>query len=85
MSTRRERLRAFVEQKLEEAEPQTHLDLEDDTSLLRSRLLDSLAILQLAEWIEGELGKPLDLESLEIAKEWDTIGLVLDFLEGRNR
>lgn len=86
MNSRRDRLVAFVEQKLAEADLGQPVDLAEDTSLLRSRLLDSLAILQLAEWIETELGEPIaDLDSLDIGAQWDSIARILAFVDERIR
>lgn len=86
MNSRRDRLFVFIQQKLAEADPEQPVDLADDTSLLGSRLLDSLAILQLAEWIETELGEPIaDLDSLDIGEQWDSIARILAFVGERIR
>jgi acyl carrier protein len=77
---RRERLLEFVRGRLEEAHSEGIEPLTDETSLLRSRLLDSLAILQLADWIDTELGVPLDLQRVDLAAEWDTIASILAFV-----
>ena len=44
----------------------------EESSLIRSGLLDSLALFQLSVWIENEVGSPLDLDDIEIAEAWDT-------------
>jgi acyl carrier protein len=43
-------------------------------------LLDSLGLFRLALWIEKETRSKLDLESLDPAKEWDTIQKILNFV-----
>lgn len=67
---------------LEEGTQDSDIELEEDTSLIRSGLLDSLGLFRLALWIENETGSKLDLESLDPAKEWDTIHGILTFVAG---
>ena len=54
--------------------------LGDDTSLIRSGLLDSLGLFNLALWIEEETGSRLDLSSLDPSNEWETIPDILKFI-----
>jgi acyl carrier protein len=82
-STRREALVALVQRLLAEGEKGLEGPLRDDTSLIRSGLLDSLALLQLAEWVAEELGGALELEQVDLRAEWDTLADVLAFLERR--
>lgn len=56
-------------------------DLDDQTSLIRSGILDSTALFDLALWIEERVGQPLDLTAFDLAEEWDTPARLLDFLE----
>jgi acyl carrier protein len=65
---------------LEEGTQNSDVELGDDTSLIRSGLLDSLGLFRLAMWIEKETGSKLDLESLDPATEWDTIPGILTFV-----
>ena len=65
---------------LEEGTKDSDVELGDDTSLIRSGLLDSLGLFRLALWIEKETGSRLDLESLDPAKEWDSIQGILTFV-----
>ena len=60
-------------------------DLHDDASLIRSGVLDSLALFHVATWIEGQVGEPLDLTAIDLWKEWDTIADILAFIERRRR
>jgi acyl carrier protein len=55
-------------------------DLHDETPLLGSGLLDSLGLVQLAAWIEGEIGQPLDPERFDLFEDWRTLGKVLEFI-----
>ncbi len=64
--------------------PEIRADLKDDTSLIRSGLIDSLALFNLAVWIEKETGTRLDLNTFDPSVEWDTIADILDFI-GRHR
>ena len=60
-----------------------HLELNECTSLLQSGLLDSAAMLQLAEWIQREVGVDVDLLQFNLSKEWDTIGDIEGFIQRR--
>lgn len=76
-------LRALVRELVEEIDPERAGEIGDATSLVQSGLLDSLALLQIAEWIFGVLGQELDLNAVEIREEWDTIDDILAFVERR--
>ena len=56
-------------------------DVGDDTSLIRSGLLDSTALFDLALWIEERVAPGLDLASFDLAEEWDTLAKLLAFIE----
>jgi acyl carrier protein len=66
---------------LEEGKQDSDGLLGDDTSLIRSGLLDSLGLFNLALWIEKETGSRLDLSSLDPSNEWETIPDILNFIE----
>lgn len=55
--------------------------LTDTTSLISSGLLDSLGLLSMALFVEREVGRPLDITSFDLRREWDTIADVLRFIE----
>jgi len=55
-----------------------------ETSLVRSGILDSLALFRLILWIEEQVGKPVDPTTIDLASELDTIHDVVRFVE-RNR
>ena len=79
----RERLLEFVQQKLVDLEREGETELTDETSLLQSGVFDSLAILQLANWIDGEMDSPIDLASVDLLQEWDTVADIVRFIESR--
>ena len=80
----RERLQSFIQELLELAGNGSVSELEPGTSLLVSGLLDSNSVLELAVWIEEEVGHELDLEGIGFREEWDSIDAILAFIE-RNR
>jgi acyl carrier protein len=55
--------------------------IREDTSLIRSGLLDSLTLFNVAAWIEEKIGAPLDPGTLDLAEEWDTVTGILRFVE----
>ena len=55
--------------------------LRDDTSLIRSGVLDSVALFQLVLWLEEKLGKPVNPAEYDLIAEWDTIDDILGFIE----
>lgn len=65
---------------LEEGDQESDCKPGDDTSLIRSGLLDSLGLFHLALWIEKETRSKLDLASLDPLKEWDTIPDILNYV-----
>ncbi len=69
---------------LEENNPEGWAAWRDDISLIRSGLIDSMALFNLALWIEQETGSRLDLNTFDPSVEWDTIAGILDFI-GRHR
>ena len=55
--------------------------ISDETPLMGSGLLDSLELLRLATWIEGEIGHALDPDGFDLQEEWKTVGSVLDHIQ----
>jgi acyl carrier protein len=78
---RSEQLVKLVEELLEEAERVVDGPLEDDTSLIESGLLDSVSLVQVADWVDEQMSGQLDLKNTNIAEEWDTIVQILRFIE----
>ena len=59
-------------------------DFDDDTSLIRSGLVDSTALFDVVLWVEDRIAPGLDLISLELSDEWDTVRKLLAFV-GRHQ
>ena len=77
----RARLSRFIRNRINDEHPGKLRDgLTDDISLLRSGILDSLALLELVAWIEREIGVPLDLTEIDFLAEWDTITGILNYI-----
>lgn len=58
-------------------------DLADDTKLFDTGLFDSLALFNLALWIEHRAESPIDPAKFDLRREWATIRDILQFIEGR--
>ena len=58
-----------------------NLDIRDETSLIRSGLLDSSALFNLTLWIEEHAISPVDPASFDLSREWDTIAGILNFID----
>jgi acyl carrier protein len=76
-----DRLAVYIENKIRELDKELKGELTDETSLIKSGLLDSLALLQLAMWIEVEMNSEVDLATIDLSKEWDTIADIIRFIE----
>lgn len=72
---------------LKELDLELNNELKEDTSLIKSGLLDSLSLFKLAAWVEQEIGGQVDLTTFNLIEEWDTIADILNFVEryGNNR
>jgi acyl carrier protein len=60
-------------------------DFDDQTSLIRSGLLDSTALFDIALWIEERVEPGFDLTAFDLAEEWDTLARLLTFVERHAR
>lgn len=76
-TTRRERLVVLIA----ELAPALDGDLADDTPLITSGLMESLALLNLAAWVEEQIDAAVDLTAFDLSTEWDTPAAILDFIE----
>jgi acyl carrier protein len=74
----RDRLIAFLKEQDIKIED---IDTREDASLIRSGLLDSLALFQLSLWVEREAGRPYDLTAVDLSREWDTVSGIVGFVE----
>jgi acyl carrier protein len=57
------------------------LSLDDDTSLIASGLLDSLALFNLILWIEQKTGRNIEPTSVNLVAEWDSITRILQYIQ----
>lgn len=71
--TQRDQLDAFVRKTLQDLGVTIDWELTDDTSLLRSGLFDSMALLNLVAWVEGQVGVPMDPMAVDPLNQWDTM------------
>src|SRR5262245_37184214 len=79
-SYRRARRAALVAL-LAECAPDVPAELNDDTPLISSGLIESISLLNLALWIEDQIDASIDLGAFDLIAEWDTPGAILDFVE----
>jgi acyl carrier protein len=52
-----------------------------DAPLLTSGRLDSVALFHLLLWIEGEVGRAIDVTAVDMASEWNTVDMIIAFVE----
>jgi acyl carrier protein len=57
--------------------------LRDDTSLIRSGLVDSVALFELALWLEERVGTVLNPGEFDLVDEWDSVDDIVRFVEKR--
>ncbi|MET0164078.1 MAG: GNAT family N-acetyltransferase [Vicinamibacterales bacterium] len=57
------------------------LSLDDDTSLIASGLLDSLALFNLILWIEQKTGRSIEPTSVNPVAEWDSVTRILQYVQ----
>jgi acyl carrier protein len=58
-------------------------ELKEDTPLMTSGLFDSLALFELAQWIERNIGAPVDPATFDLLEDWNTIADIINFIEQR--
>ena len=54
---------------------------DDHAALISSGRLDSLALFQLILWVEVKIGHPVNLRTVNLASEWDSIGRILQYVD----
>jgi len=81
---RRDRLADYVKNKIKSSGKNFEDELDDNTSLLKSGLFDSLALSELGIWIEKEINSEIDLTTVNIREEWDSVANILKFIEKQN-
>jgi len=55
-------------------------ELKEGTSLIKSGKLDSLGLFNVALFVEREIGRKVDITAFDLAKEWNTITDILNFI-----
>jgi acyl carrier protein len=59
----------------------TQGDLDANSPLITSELIDSVTLFELALWIEEEIGRPLDLTQIALPGGWDTVDRIITFIQ----
>lgn len=77
----RTKLADFIDTKIRDSGKAIPGEINDNTPLITSGLLESLHLLELALLVEEEVRVPLDLTTLDFIKEWDTIDSILNFVK----
>jgi acyl carrier protein len=57
----------------------------DEPALISSGALDSLGLVQLAAWVERQVGHPIDATTVDMSEEWDTPAGILRFIQEHRR
>jgi acyl carrier protein len=55
--------------------------LRPDESLIKSGIVNSLALFNMAIWIEQEIGSPIEFADINLPDDWDTIERIVAFIE----
>ncbi len=77
----RDVLRRQLHGLLAECAPDLDHDLPDDCPLISSGIVESVALLNVALWVDERVGGGVDITAFDLTVEWDTVGLILDFVE----
>ena len=56
-------------------------NLSDDAPLISSGLLESVALLDVALWVEDRIGGALDLADVDLVAEWNSMTAIVAFVE----
>jgi len=81
----RAKITDFLEAKIKDSGKSIPADFNDNTPLITSGLIESLHLLELAILVEEEVGSPLDLTTLDFAKEWDSISGIINFVQNHKQ
>lgn len=77
----RQHLRRKLLAVIEAGNPERNGSLTDDASLIKSGMLDSQGLFNVAVFIEREVGQKVDIASFDLATEWDSINDMLRFIQ----
>jgi acyl carrier protein len=73
----REQLRALIDELARpDGEP-----IDDDAPLISSGRLESIALLNVALWVEEQIDAAVEITSFDLAAEWDSVAQILEFVE----
>ena len=75
-----QRLRQRLVEVIEASDVDLVGKLKDQTSLIKSGMLDSLGLFNVALFVESEIGHKVDITAFDFAKEWDTIADIVKFI-----
>ena len=81
----RKKLIEFIDAKIKDSGKSIPENFDDSTSLITSGLLESLHLLELALLLEEEVGFSLDLTTLDLIKEWDTMESITIFVNNQKQ
>jgi acyl carrier protein len=59
----------------------TQEDLDANSPLITSQLIDSVTLFELFTWVEEEVGRTLDLTRIDLPAGWDTVDRIIAFIE----
>lgn len=68
---------------LEASDVKLDAQLKEATPLINSGRLDSQSLFNLALFIENEIGRQIDVSAFDLAKEWNTIDDIVNFIVGQ--
>lgn len=78
-------LETFIRETLWELGTGDDGELTLDTSLLRSGLFDSIAVLKLVAWIEGQVGIPMNATAINPFNDLDSMREILRYCAEHTR
>lgn len=73
-------LRSELLQLIRESLGESKAPITAETSLIKSGLLDSSSLFNLAMWIESQTNSSLSPSSFDPARDWDTVESILRFI-----
>jgi acyl carrier protein len=66
---------------LREITPPGAADITLGSEIFSTGLFDSLALVSLIQWVEEQIGRPLDPRTFDIRAEWDRVSDIVVFIE----
>ena len=53
----------------------------EDAPLISSGVLESTTLVDVALWVEDQIGREMDLSAFDLVTEWDSLSAIVDFVE----